>query len=202
MVAEPAKNRSEAAHRGDQAPTAGVRSLPQALRGPHRGTVFRGAPEPLAISPPSVSVLRGSILQAESWPSPSEIAVPSAGSLQKSLSGSATPDSKPRGILRVPSGRSLVNPSPKSAGIYLDSSVSSSSDSLSAKSLKSSQKRASEQASGIQAQMQELQKLNRTLQPQISHFLKMVDSTNSFSDKQRALQEVRARRAQFVVRQR
>ena len=95
-----------------------------------------------------------------------------------------------------------MNPSPKSAGIYLDSSVSSSSDSLSAKSLKSSKKRASEQASGIQAQMQELQKLNRTLQPQISHFLKMVDSTNSFSDKQRALQEVRARRAQFVVRQR
>jgi hypothetical protein len=116
------------------------------------------------------------------------------------LEGSATPDPKRRGILRAPSmGRS--DTSSKSAGIYLDSGLSTCSG-TSAESLKSSQKLASEKGSEIQAQIKELQKLNSTLGPQIDHYKKIVERSTSFSHKHDALQEIKTRREQFVARER
>ena len=153
---------------------------------------------------PSPTMLRGNISQAESWPVPSEITSPSDSS-QRSLSRNASPDSKPRtnasldskprSILRTPSGRS-DHSSSKSVGV--DSSLSQSS---SGRASVGDLKVAGVKANEIQAQIDQLQKVNRALEPHIEHYKKMAAKADSFSSKQDALKEMKARREQFIARQ-
>ena len=109
----------------------------------------------------------------------------------------------PKGILRAPAAAS---PSVRSAAsapslTSFTSNTSKKSD-RSAESLKSDQRRASSRANDIKAQIDELEKANRALEPHISHYQQIASNAVSFEKKNKALQEIKDRREQQLIRER
>jgi len=72
----------------------------------------------------------------------------------------------------------------------------------SAESLKSDQKRASSQANDVKAKIDELERANRALEPQISHYQQIISNVESFEKKNKAMQEIKDRRVQQIDKKR
>jgi hypothetical protein len=81
------------------------------------------------------------------------------------------------------------------------SNTSNNSD-RSAKSLKSDQRRAELQANDLKAKIDELERANRALDSQISHYQHVFSNAESFEKKNKAMQEVKALREQQLIRER
>ena len=117
----------------------------------------------------------------------------------------------PKGILRHSSTSSVSSvKSAASASSHQTSTPSlrsftsdtSKKSERSAESLKLDQRRASSRANDIKAQIDELEKANRALDPQISHYQQISSGAVSFDHKNKALQEIKDRREQQVARER
>ena len=114
----------------------------------------------------------------------------------------------PRGILRTPGGSgppsvssAVSTPSVNPSVRTVISNTSNNSD-RSAKSLKSDQRRAELQANDLKAKIDELERANRALDSQISHYQHVFSNAESFEKKNKAMQEVKALREQQLIRER
>ena len=161
------------------------RPEPQAALGPEQRGIYANP-----FSPPSLEILANHLR---------------SNTQQDTLLSSPDVCQAPKSILRSTSGGSGT-PSVRSA--VSDSSMrtaisnASTKSERSAESLKSDQKRASSQANDIKAKIDKLERANRALEPQISHYQQIISNVESFEKKNKAMQEIKDRRVQQIDKQR